>query len=144
MFELQDRGQGIEVITEDDFLRCLDGKPLDGIDTLAYIGTENLKTSAPQLVPNRIRSVPLTNRPKPEPPKPLKALRRERGITNQVCCADGCSKVAAFRTRSKPAFYAGYVGTHEQLEAVVSQLQSVLIARAPTARRRRTRRTVAS
>ena len=42
------------------------------------------------------------------------------------------------------AFYSVYVDTHEQLEAVVSQLQSVLIARAPTAGRRRTRRTVAS
>jgi NAD-dependent DNA ligase len=29
-FELQDEGQDIEVMTEDDFLRCLDGKPLDG------------------------------------------------------------------------------------------------------------------
>jgi NAD-dependent DNA ligase len=29
-FELQDKGQDIEVMTEDDFLRCLDGKPLDG------------------------------------------------------------------------------------------------------------------
>lgn len=28
-FELQDTGQDIEVMTEDDFLRCLDGKPLD-------------------------------------------------------------------------------------------------------------------
>ncbi|GAB4002724.1 exonuclease domain-containing protein [Nocardioides ultimimeridianus] len=28
-FELQDKGQDIEVMTEDDFLRCLDGKPLD-------------------------------------------------------------------------------------------------------------------
>ena len=28
-FELQDQGQSIEVMTEDDFLRCLDGKPLD-------------------------------------------------------------------------------------------------------------------
>jgi NAD-dependent DNA ligase len=27
-FELQDKGQDIEVMTEDDFLRCLDGKPL--------------------------------------------------------------------------------------------------------------------
>jgi NAD-dependent DNA ligase len=29
-FELQDKGQDIEVMTEDDFLRCLDGKPLHG------------------------------------------------------------------------------------------------------------------
>ncbi|MEU6583967.1 exonuclease domain-containing protein [Nocardia sp. NPDC046763] len=30
-FDLQDKGQEIEVMTEDDFLRCLDGKPLDHI-----------------------------------------------------------------------------------------------------------------
>jgi len=29
-FQLQDKGQDIEVMTEDDFLRCLDGKPLRG------------------------------------------------------------------------------------------------------------------
>jgi len=29
-FELQDKGQLIEVMTEDDFLRCLDARPLDG------------------------------------------------------------------------------------------------------------------
>jgi DNA polymerase-3 subunit epsilon len=33
-FELQDQGQEIEVMTEDDFLRCLDGKPLDGAEAL--------------------------------------------------------------------------------------------------------------
>ncbi|MFE3261427.1 BRCT domain-containing protein [Nocardia sp. NPDC059091] len=30
-FELQDKGQDIEVMTEDDFLRCHEGKPLDQI-----------------------------------------------------------------------------------------------------------------
>jgi DNA polymerase-3 subunit epsilon len=29
-FQLQTKGQDIEVMTEDDFRRCLDGKPLDG------------------------------------------------------------------------------------------------------------------
>lgn len=33
-FELQDKGQDIEVMTEDDFLRCLDGKPLADISML--------------------------------------------------------------------------------------------------------------
>lgn len=28
-FDLQDKGQAIEVMREDDFLRCLEGKPLD-------------------------------------------------------------------------------------------------------------------
>lgn len=33
-FELQDKGQSIEVMTEDDFLRCLDGTQLDGVEVL--------------------------------------------------------------------------------------------------------------
>jgi DNA polymerase-3 subunit epsilon len=33
-FELQDLGQEIEVMTEDDFLRCLDGNTLDGAEVL--------------------------------------------------------------------------------------------------------------
>lgn len=33
-FALQDAGQAIEVMTEDDFLRCLDGKPLSDITEL--------------------------------------------------------------------------------------------------------------
>lgn len=33
-FELQDKGQEIEVMTEDDFLRCLDGNTLEGSDIL--------------------------------------------------------------------------------------------------------------
>jgi hypothetical protein len=35
-FELQDHGQDIEVMTEDDFLRCLTGKPLAAIDTVLH------------------------------------------------------------------------------------------------------------
>lgn len=33
-FELQDKGQEIEVMTEDDFLRCLDGSTLEGAEVL--------------------------------------------------------------------------------------------------------------
>lgn len=33
-FELQDKGQEIEVMTEDDFLRCLDGKPINEVSDL--------------------------------------------------------------------------------------------------------------
>ncbi len=33
-FELQDKGQEIEVMTEDDFLRCLDGNTLEGAEVL--------------------------------------------------------------------------------------------------------------
>jgi DNA polymerase III epsilon subunit-like protein len=38
-FDLQAKGQDIEVMTEDDFVRCLDGKPLDGADIL--LGSSN-------------------------------------------------------------------------------------------------------
>jgi len=33
-FELQDKGQDIEVMTEEDFVRCLDGKPLSEVHDL--------------------------------------------------------------------------------------------------------------
>ncbi|MGO9155122.1 exonuclease domain-containing protein [Mycobacterium sp.] len=45
-FELQGQGQAIEVMTEDDFLRCLDGTPLAGIDTLLHGGATNLEMSS--------------------------------------------------------------------------------------------------
>lgn len=41
-FELQDKGQDIEVMTEDDFLRCLDGKPL-----AALLGSGDRQEEAP-------------------------------------------------------------------------------------------------
>lgn len=36
-FALQDKGQAIEVMTEDDFLRCLDGKPLVAVMDLLSV-----------------------------------------------------------------------------------------------------------
>jgi DNA polymerase-3 subunit epsilon len=36
-FELQDKGQDIEVMTEDDFVRCLEVKPADGADSLLKV-----------------------------------------------------------------------------------------------------------
>ncbi|MRH93013.1 exonuclease [Nocardia sp. SYP-A9097] len=50
-FELQDKGQDIEVMTEDDFLRCLEGKPLDGIG----IAGEDEPNRRPP-TPSRLRS----------------------------------------------------------------------------------------
>ena len=69
-FELQDQGQAIEVMTEDDFLRCLDGKPLAAAGALLHFGDENLKTPSAEPIPSRLHSVPLGDRPKPEPPNP--------------------------------------------------------------------------
>lgn len=104
-FELQDKGQDIEVMTEDDFLRCLDGTPLDDAEILLHSGEqeqEPLAVGAP--VPSGLRAVPLAERPKPKPPTPPKPLRRERVPVRQICSVDGCVNTAAFRTRSKPTW----------------------------------------
>lgn len=103
-FELQDKGQDIEVMTEDDFLRCLEGKPLTSADDL--LDSVNQRPDAPpaEPIPSRLRKVPLSERPLPEPPKPPKPLSRERIPTDQTCCVDGCTNTAAFRTRSKPTW----------------------------------------
>jgi DNA polymerase III epsilon subunit-like protein len=81
-FELQDKGQDIEVMTEDDFLRCLDGKPLDGADILVGSGDQGQEPPGVAATPSRLRRVPLAERPKPKPPKPPKPLRRERTLTD--------------------------------------------------------------
>lgn len=99
-FELQDQGQDIEVMTEDDFLRCLDGGPLAAIPD-----SVDGQSQAPlEPMPARIRKVPLDERPTPKPPKPPKPLHRERVATEQVCSVLGCTNTAAFKTRSKPTW----------------------------------------
>jgi DNA polymerase-3 subunit epsilon len=103
-FQLQRKGQQIEVMCEDDFLRCLDGKPLGGADTLPVSGEERHTLAAVAPTPSRLRKVALAERPKPKPPKPPRPLRRERGLTDQTCSVDGCTNTAAFRTRSKPTW----------------------------------------
>ncbi|MFP1155661.1 hypothetical protein BHQ21_25765 [Mycobacterium sherrisii] len=45
-FELQAKGQNIEVMAEDDFLRCLDGKPLDGADIPLLSGDQGRQPPA--------------------------------------------------------------------------------------------------
>lgn len=99
-FDLQDGGQPIEVMTEDDFLRCLDGKPLNGPDILL----DNSPTSAAEPAASPIRSVPLNERPAPVPPSPTKPLRRTPVSTDQTCSVDGCGGRAAFKTRTKPTW----------------------------------------
>lgn len=88
-FDLQDKGQEIEVMTEDDFLRCLDGKPLADIADVADLFPDTLPAPA-------------------ETPSP-KPLRRERVPTDQVCSVDGCTNRAAFKTRTKPTFCDDHV-----------------------------------
>ncbi|HET7386190.1 MAG TPA: exonuclease domain-containing protein [Nocardioidaceae bacterium] len=113
-FELQDKGQAIEVMTEDDFVRCLDGKPLADIREVAQLFPEpapDPATSTPRKR-DRLRSVPLDQRPQPtplKPPKPPRPLRRERVATDQFCSVDGCSNNAAFKTRSKPTYCDAHI-----------------------------------
>lgn len=102
-FELQDAGQDIEVMTEDDFLRCLDGKPLVGPDGLLH-PIDRADAPAEEPLPARLRKMAPAERPVPKPPKPPRPLRRERIPTDQVCSVEGCNAVAAFRTRTKPTW----------------------------------------
>ncbi|HWJ68024.1 MAG TPA: exonuclease domain-containing protein [Nocardioides sp.] len=116
-FDLQDKGQAIEVMTEDDFLRCLDGKPLDlatdsesddDLFNRLVLGIEEDSPSAKR-VPMALRSAPLAERPVIVEPKvrvvkPPKPLRRERKPVDQPCSVEGCGSLAAFATRSKPTY----------------------------------------
>lgn len=98
-FELQDSGQPIEVMTEDDFLRCLNGAAPDLVssaDTLDGLTPDPLAAA-----PRRMRSVPLDDRPAPTPPKPLK---RTPSYTDQLCSIDGCGRTAAYKTRTNPTY----------------------------------------
>lgn len=107
-FELQDKGQAIEVMTEDDFVRCLEGKPLADIANVADLfpePTTSITTAPPKR--DRLRSVPLDQRPEPKPPKtpkPPTPLRRKPVPTDQECSVDGCTDGAAFKTNKNPTF----------------------------------------
>lgn len=104
-FELQNKGQPIEVMTEGDFVRCLDGKPLVSADTVLESGSDSQQeTPVGDAVPARLRKVLLSERPVPKPPKPPRPLRRDRISTDQRCSVRDCIAVAAFRTRSKPTW----------------------------------------
>ncbi|WP_182920465.1 exonuclease domain-containing protein [Nocardioides cavernaquae] len=104
-FELQDKGQEIEVMTEDDFLRCLEGKPLGGADELIAASDAQM----PAKTPSRLRSVPIESRPAPKWPQPPKPLRRKPIPTDQSCSAEGCGRGAAFKTRTKPTWCAEHI-----------------------------------
>lgn len=101
-FDLQDKGQQIEVMTEDDFLRCLDGKALTVVEYLLAEGGE--VSPASPAARDRLRSFPLEQRPVPKPPKSPRRLRRERKPVDQFCSVERCGNTAAFRTRSKPTY----------------------------------------
>lgn len=119
-FELQGKGQPIEVMTEDDFLRCLDGKPLADIGILLDSTGQPSEGAATDVVPNRLRKLPVAERPVPEPPMPPKPLRRERVSTDQECSVVDCSAVAAFRTRSKPTWCDGHIADLQRRGGIAS------------------------
>lgn len=109
-FELQDQGQPIEVMTEDDFLRCVEGRSLSGPDSLLSPPARESDATAP--IPTRLRAVPLNERPAPEPPKPErppKPLRRKPVPTDQKCSVDNCDEGAAFKTRTKPTWCEAHI-----------------------------------
>lgn len=109
-FELQDKGQDIEVMTEDDFIRCLDGKPLDDITALIDVTTTTNIDRSRQ--PDPFRRVPRDQRPAPMPseePKLPRPLRRDRVTTDQICSVNGCESVAAFKTKSKPTYCDSHI-----------------------------------
>lgn len=115
-FELQDKGQEIEVMTEDDFLRCLTGSALEGIHVLNDQSQGQFaappETDSPQnrttAVP-KLRSVPLRDRPEPKPTPPPKALRRTPTPTDQICSSEGCHQKAAFKSSSKPTWCTDHI-----------------------------------
>lgn len=102
-FNLQDKGQAIEVMTEDDFLRCLDGNTLGNVEVLLLEGDqsdESLKTGN--------HNVP------PVTDKPPRPLRRTPVQTDQLCSVEGCGKGAAFKTRSKPTWCAEHIADKQR------------------------------
>lgn len=113
-FGLQDKGQPIEVMTEDDFLKCLDGKPLDAPIPnwlLNETEPEGPAKSVPS-APHAFRSIPLADRPTPRPPKKPKEpkpLRRENKPTDQPCTIGGCDSTAAFKTRSRDTWCLNHI-----------------------------------
>ncbi|MBC7275681.1 exonuclease domain-containing protein [Nocardioides sp.] len=113
-FQLQDKGQEIEVMTEDDFLNCLTGNRLKGAeillaDTLA--AATKPATGAAAAGSNQ-RTMPLSLRPAPElpaSPKPPRPLRRTPAPTDQLCSTTGCNQPAAFKTRTKPTWCTEHI-----------------------------------
>lgn len=96
-FQMQDKGQEIEVMTEDDFLHCLDGNRLDGVEVLLDIRSLDAMASdrhPAMSAPTRDRSVRLAERTAPATPKPAKPpspLQRTPVPTDQVCSVEGCA-----------------------------------------------------
>jgi DNA polymerase III epsilon subunit-like protein len=115
-FELQDNGQAIEVMTESDFVRCLDGKCLDDPGTVFDAANDVPQELTP--IPSTLRKVPPAERPVPKPPKPPKPLRRERTPTDQPCSVEGCPHTCAFRTLSKPTWCDDHIAEIQRIGGI--------------------------
>lgn len=112
-FELQDDGQEIEVMTEDDFLRCLDGEPLPTAEDVIVEPDPETAPALQGLAPGRF--IPIEHR-RPQaspiservllPPRPL---RRDPVPTDQICSEPACAAPAAFKTRSNPTWCLAHV-----------------------------------
>lgn len=94
-FELQDAGQDIELMTEYDFLRVLDGGDLTSQGLEDVLTAAEPGASSPATEPARVKA-----------PRPLTL---QPSSTSQSCSADGCASTAAFRTNSRPTWCVQHI-----------------------------------
>ena len=92
VFELQDKGQDIELMTEADFLQALDGQDLKVLDPARLV-------EPVAVAPSRATSIAA---PKPMPE--FRPLTKPRRSTDQLCSVEGCGEEAMYKTRSKPTY----------------------------------------
>lgn len=109
-FELQDSGQEIEVMTEDDFLRSLDGGAFDKF-VLQDGGTRVLSVKWPDrmLPPDGRHDFSPPRIVEPEPLPPPRPLQRPARPTDQLCSVAHCDRQAEFKTRSRPTYCALHI-----------------------------------
>ncbi len=120
-FELQDSGQKIEVMTEDDFLRCLSGGTLDGVEVL--LDPDRLDTgSSTRRTETSILEEQARTAEEPRVAKRPRVLRRTPVPTDQFCSIEGCGGAAAFKTRTKPTWCSAHIA-EIQLEGGVRALE---------------------
>lgn len=108
-FELQDKGQEIEVMTEDDFVRCLDGNTLEGAEVLLNHRAPHGESPTGQVRRDSSAAPVFLNSEPARASKAPRALRRAPTPTDQKCSVDGCGRTAAFKTRSKPTWCQSHI-----------------------------------
>lgn len=93
-FALQDKGQDIELMTEADFLQVLDGTSTMDEQLRQLIEQQEAKSDEAESQANVPAFRPLQRSPQP---------------TTQQCSEAGCDAVAAFRTRTRPAWCVEHI-----------------------------------